>query len=46
MKLIYQIYNLEGDKVLEPYLIKRSAEYMAKLIGNCFVVEVEVEQTP
>lgn len=40
----YQIYNSSGDPVLEPFLIKSSAEYMIKAyMKDCLLIEIEVE---
>lgn len=43
MKTMFQIYDQNGDKVLEPYHERRSAQYMVdNYFNGCTIIEVEV----
>jgi hypothetical protein len=40
---MYQIYDEQGNKVLEPYHYLTSAQYMCdKYLDKCTIIEIEI----
>jgi hypothetical protein len=49
MKILikYQLYNQDGDPVIEPFHCHESAKYMVEnYFKNCTIVEIEEEYEP